>query len=40
MEEPRIVFDGRNALDPDALRSAGLSYAAIGREGDHRAVSG
>ena len=40
MDEPRIVFDGRNALDADAVRSAGLSYAAIGREGDHREDSG
>jgi UDPglucose 6-dehydrogenase len=39
MVEPRIVFDGRNALDASAVRDAGLSYAAIGRDGDHRADS-
>jgi UDPglucose 6-dehydrogenase len=36
MTEPRIVFDGRNALDADAVRAAGLSYMAVGREGLHR----
>jgi UDPglucose 6-dehydrogenase len=36
MVEPRIVFDGRNALDADAVRAAGLSYMAVGREGLHR----
>jgi UDPglucose 6-dehydrogenase len=27
----RIVIDGRNALDPDAVRAAGLVYEGIGR---------
>jgi UDPglucose 6-dehydrogenase len=27
----RLVIDGRNALDPDAVRSAGLLYEGIGR---------
>jgi len=36
MAEPKIVFDGRNALDADALRAAGLKYMAVGREGIHR----
>ena len=27
----RLVIDGRNALDPDAVRSAGLDYEGIGR---------
>jgi UDPglucose 6-dehydrogenase len=27
-----LVIDGRNALDPDAVRSAGLSYEGIGRK--------
>jgi UDPglucose 6-dehydrogenase len=27
----RVVIDGRNALDPDAVRSAGLAYEGIGR---------
>jgi UDPglucose 6-dehydrogenase len=26
-----FVVDGRNALDPEAIRSAGLQYAGIGR---------
>ncbi len=37
MVEPKIVFDGRNALDADAVRAAGLVYMAVGREGLHRA---
>jgi UDPglucose 6-dehydrogenase len=28
----KLVIDGRNALDPDALRSAGLVYEGIGRQ--------
>ena len=27
----KVVIDGRNALDPDAVRAAGLSYEGIGR---------
>ncbi len=26
-----LVIDGRNALDPDAVRAAGLVYEGIGR---------
>jgi UDPglucose 6-dehydrogenase len=26
-----LVIDGRNALDADAVRAAGLSYEGIGR---------
>jgi UDPglucose 6-dehydrogenase len=26
-----VLIDGRNALDPDAVRAAGLSYEGIGR---------
>lgn len=37
MRDPAIVFDGRNALDADAVRAAGLTYMAVGREGAHRA---
>lgn len=37
MVEPRIVYDGRNALDADAVRAAGLTYMAVGRDGTHRA---
>ncbi len=36
MSEPRIVFDGRNALDSSAIRAAGLSYMGVGRDGRHR----
>ncbi|MBI5232235.1 MAG: UDP-glucose/GDP-mannose dehydrogenase family protein, partial [Coriobacteriales bacterium] len=36
MAEPAILFDGRNALDATDVRNAGLTYAAIGRDGDHR----
>jgi UDPglucose 6-dehydrogenase len=31
MEEPKVLVDGRNALDPDAAREAGLSYRGFGR---------
>ncbi len=36
MVEPAIIFDGRNCLDADAVRGAGLTYMAVGREGAHR----
>ena len=26
-----LVIDGRNALDPEAIRAAGLTYEGIGR---------
>jgi UDPglucose 6-dehydrogenase len=39
MSEPAIVFDGRNALDPSEVRSAGLTYMAVGRPGAHRRSS-
>jgi UDPglucose 6-dehydrogenase len=29
-----VIVDGRNALDPDAVRAAGLVYEGIGRGGD------
>src|SRR5262249_1701101 len=32
----RLVIDGRNALDGDAVRSAGLIYEGIGRRGGPR----
>jgi UDPglucose 6-dehydrogenase len=32
----RLVIDGRNALDPEAVRAAGLVYEGVGR-GDRRA---
>lgn len=31
MEEPRVLVDGRNALDPKAALEAGLSYRGFGR---------
>ena len=31
----KVVVDGRNALDPAAVRAAGLVYEGIGRGGDH-----
>jgi UDPglucose 6-dehydrogenase len=31
MEEPKVLVDGRNALDPEAAREAGLSYRGFGR---------
>jgi UDPglucose 6-dehydrogenase len=29
--EGKIVIDGRNLLDPDTVRNAGLTYEGIGR---------
>jgi UDPglucose 6-dehydrogenase len=26
-----VLIDGRNALDPEAVRAAGLTYEGIGR---------
>jgi UDPglucose 6-dehydrogenase len=31
MESPRVLIDGRNALDPQAAAQAGLSYRGFGR---------
>ena len=36
MSEPKVIYDGRNALDADAVRAAGLKYMAVGRDGVHR----
>ena len=33
MRPPRFLFDGRNALDADAMRALGFEYAGIGRRG-------
>ena len=30
---PRLLFDGRNALDAEAMRALGFEYAGIGRTG-------
>ena len=32
MEEPRVLVDGRNVLDPGKAREAGLRYAGFGRD--------
>ncbi len=32
MREPKLLVDGRNALDPTSCREAGLLYASFGRE--------
>jgi UDPglucose 6-dehydrogenase len=31
MTEPRLVFDGRNCLDPEVIRVAGGAYVGVGR---------
>jgi UDPglucose 6-dehydrogenase len=31
MEAPKVLVDGRNALDPQAARASGLLYRAFGR---------
>ncbi|MCL6439802.1 MAG: UDP-glucose/GDP-mannose dehydrogenase family protein [Rubrobacteraceae bacterium] len=31
MREPRLLVDGRNALDPEEVRAAGLLYSGFGR---------
>ena len=33
MRPPRFLFDGRNALDADAMRALGFEYAGVGRRG-------
>ncbi|MEA2208008.1 MAG: UDPglucose 6-dehydrogenase [Solirubrobacteraceae bacterium] len=35
----RLVIDGRNALDPDALSAAGLQYEGVGRGGARRELA-
>jgi UDPglucose 6-dehydrogenase len=32
MEEPKVLVDGRNALDPQAVHDAGLLYRGFGRD--------
>lgn len=36
MVEPKLVIDGRNAMDRAAVTAAGLPYIAVGRDGVHR----
>jgi len=31
MEEPKVLVDGRNALDPQEVRAAGIRYRGFGR---------
>jgi UDPglucose 6-dehydrogenase len=31
MEQPRLLVDGRNVIDPDAARTGGLRYMGFGR---------
>jgi hypothetical protein len=31
MDEPRLVFDGRNCVDGDAVRAGGGTYVGVGR---------
>ena len=38
MTEPAIIFDGRNALDGQAVTAAGLGYMAVGKPGRHRSL--
>ena len=38
MKEPRVLFDGRNALPATELRAAGFDYMAVGRDGTHRST--
>ena len=33
MRSPRFLFDGRNALDADAMQALGFEYAGVGRAG-------
>ena len=33
MRPPRLLFDGRNALDAGAMRALGFEYAGVGRGG-------
>ena len=34
MAPPRFIFDGRNALDPVTMRTAGFEYVGVGRGAD------
>ena len=31
MDPPRLIFDGRNALDPAKITSLGFEYMGVGR---------
>ena len=36
MKPPRFLFDGRNALDPEAMEALGFEYQGVGRGGPQR----
>ena len=38
MQPPRLVYDGRNALDAGAMERLGFEYAGVGRRGRDRAA--
>ena len=38
MDSPRFIFDGRNALNPKAMRAAGFEYAGVGRNAEGRSA--
>ena len=40
MRSPRLVFDGRNALDAHAMDRLGFEYMAVGRNSESRQVAG
>ena len=31
MQSPKIIYDGRNSLDPDLIRSHNFEYVSIGK---------
>ncbi|MXY99596.1 hypothetical protein F4Y93_02720 [Candidatus Poribacteria bacterium] len=33
MAAPRLLFDGRNALDAEAMQDVGFEYIGVGRNG-------
>ena len=35
----RVIIDGRNALDPEALMAAGFEYVGFGRAGEIQALA-
>ena len=39
MRPPRFIFDGRNALDPQAMEALGFEYQGVGRGGPQRSSS-
>ena len=31
MSEPKILFDGRNSLNPEIIKNIGFKYVGVGR---------